>query len=196
MRIPEAKIELAASQEETRFALQSVKLDTESKTLCATDGHICAVIPAQVADDDKSALIALQTIKALRQLQKTSKNLQGKNVPLDVHTNGKVTVEANGGKLEHSYADGTFPRIDQVKPKFEGKPTVTLDAALLLRLAQALTASNTPKRAVVSLWIIDQNTSVGVKVDDSRESWGVIMPYRPPKDWEAPRPQIPAFGKR
>lgn len=69
----------------------------------------------------------------------------------------------------------------QASPKMEGSPTITLDAALLSRLAQALDGEATPKKAVVSLWIKDAHSGVGVKVSSDKGAWGVIMPCAPPK---------------
>lgn len=171
MKIPKSKIELATSQEPSRYTLQAVHYDAEKKRFAATDGHILAVIPAEVSEGDHSGLISLDTMKALRQLQKPSK------IALEVSTNGKISAEWGGSKIENEYATGTFPDIDRVMPKFDGKPTIGIDAALLIRLAQALSENCTNKRAVVSLWIKDANSAIGVKVGDS-DAEGVIMPVR------------------
>lgn len=170
MKIPASKIELAASQESSRYTLQAVSLNVEAKQFAATNGHILAVISAEVTPEDHSGLISLDTMKALRGIQKQAKPLE---VP--VQTNGKVSVNWNGVK-EYAYAVGSFPKYEQIKPKMEGKPTISLDAALLMRLAQALNAEATSKKAVVSLWITDAISAVGVKVESDSGAWGVIMP--------------------
>jgi len=59
MKLPEAKIELAASDEASRYTLQAVKLDVEHKRIMATDGHILAIVPCEVSPDDHSALLSL-----------------------------------------------------------------------------------------------------------------------------------------
>jgi len=174
MRLPASKIELAVSQEESRYTINAVQFDAEKKRFLATDGHIGAIIPASsVEPEDHSGLIATDTIKKLRAMQKP---LKGGWLP--VRMNGKVTAEAFGEKIEHKYVDGQFPNLDAVMPKFQGAPTVSLDAALLLRLAQALHESATPKTARVSIWIKDANSCVGVKIEDSPQAYGVIMPCR------------------
>jgi hypothetical protein len=81
-------------------------------------------------------------------------------------------------KTELSVVEGQFPNYQAVKPEFNGKATVCLDAALLIRLAQALSAKNTPKMARVSLYIKDANSAIGVKVSDNSDTWGALMPCR------------------
>lgn len=172
MKIPEAKIELATSQEASRYTLQAVKLDVEQKKLIATDGHILACIPAEVAADDHSALIALDVMKSLRAIKK-----QQKHGEPQVTTNGKITVESLNTRSEFPLAEGSFPNYEAVKPKMEGPHTIGIDAALLLRLAQALSGDNTSKQARVKLWIKDANSAIGVQVNDAG-AWGAIMPVR------------------
>lgn len=171
MKIPASKIELASSQETSRYTLQAVKLDIQTQQLIATDGHILAAVSAEVSPEDHSGLISLDTMKALRGLQK-----QAKYAEVPVQMNGKVSAEWMGVKIEHNYAEGTFPNYERIKPKMEGSPTIILDAAMLSRLAQALSAEATPKKAVVSLWIKDAYSAVGVKVSSDKGAWGAIMP--------------------
>ena len=185
MKIPAAKIELAASKESSRYTLQAVKLDLQLKQFMATDGHVLAVVPAEVSPEDHAGLISLETMKALRGLQKqadqTARSLGRTNAEFPVQMNGKVSAEWMGVKIEHAYAEGQFPNCEAIKPKMEGSPTITLDVAMLTRLAQALSAEATAKKAVVSLWIKDAHSGIGVKVESDKGAWGVIMPCMPPK---------------
>lgn len=175
MKIPESKIELATSQESSRYTLQAVKYDVEKRVFAATDGHILAVIPATTGGnpDDHSVLIGLDAMKQLRAIAK-----QSRNIPPDIHTNGKIEVTSLGMKTELPVTEGQFPNYEAVKPKFEGKPTIAFDASLLLRLAQALSEKNTPKQARVQLWITDNKSVIGVKVSDNPDGWGALMPVR------------------
>lgn len=194
MKIPAAKIEMAVSAEESRYTLQAIKLDTENKCFVATDGHILACVPAEVSADDHSVLIGLDTWKQLRAIAK-----QNKYVQPEVATNGKVTVESAGCKSEFPLAEGQYPNWQAVKPKMDspvswedvkpemdaktgryrvgGPLTIGIDAALLLKLAQAISENNTSKRAIVKLVIKDDKSGVGVQVSGS-DAWGVIMPVR------------------
>lgn len=179
MKIPASKIELATSQEPSRYTLQAVKLDIQMQQFVATDGHILAAIPAEVSSEDHAGLISLDTMKALRGLQKEAQKQAkhlGTSADVPVQMNGKVSAEWMGVKIEHAYVEGSFPNYEQIKPKMEGSPTITLDVAMLTRLAQALDAEATPKKAVVSLWIKDAYSGVGVKVSNDKGAWGVIMP--------------------
>ena len=177
MKIPSNKIESAASQDPfSRYTLSAVQLDVEHKRLMATDGHILAIIPAEVEPEDHSGLISLETIKAIRGMEKRSK------ASCKVQTNGKVTAHSISGEhLEQEYSTGRFPNVDMVVPKFDGPPTVSIDVRLLMRLAEALKSEAIGKNepAFVSLWVKDANSPVLVKSTKDADSVGVIMPCRP-----------------
>lgn len=69
-------------------------------------------------------------------------------------------------------------RLDKVIQRLEKLNTpIGLDAALLHRLAQAISENATNKTAVVKLWIKDAQSGIGVQVSSS-EAWGVMMPVR------------------
>lgn len=178
MKIPTNKIEAAAATEASRYTLQAVKLDVQQKRLMATDGHILAVIPAEVSADDHSGLISLETFKNIRGMEKRCK------LAVEVKLNGKVTAESpTGERLEHEYATGTFPNVDMVIPKFDGPATISFDVKLLLRLAEALKSEPMGKHepGFVSLWIKDVNSPILVKSTKSEDKGaiGVLMPCRP-----------------
>lgn len=179
MKIPAAKIEMAVSQEESRYTLQAVKLDVEEKAMIATDGHILAYVPVETHAEDHSALISLEAMKRIRAIQKQNK-IGRSEIPVKVQTNGKITVESIDSKSEFPLTEGSFPNWQLVKPQMSGLPTIAIDAALLLKLAQALSGENTPKKAVVKLWIKDGASAIGVRVSGAgdSEAWGVIMPVR------------------
>jgi DNA polymerase III sliding clamp (beta) subunit (PCNA family) len=178
MKLPEAKVELAAATESSRYTIQAVKLDVEKKRIMATDGYILAIVPCEVSDKDQSALISTDTIKQIRAMQK-----RAKSIPVEVTTNGKAVAVGAGETAEYELANGQFPNVDMVIPKgegYEGGCTVCLNADLLLRLAKALQPEVdkwTPP--VVQLWIKDQSSSVLVKCSKNPEAVGVIMPCRP-----------------
>jgi DNA polymerase III beta subunit, central domain len=174
MKLPESKIELAAPNEQSRYVLSAVQLDVAGKRMMATDGHIGAIIPCEVSEGDQSALLSLESLKQIRAMQKRSKT-----IPIEIKTNGKVTATnaTTNETMEFALVEGRFPNLDMVMTKAEGAATITLDVALLLRLAQALNPEATAKRAIVSLWIKDPSSTVGVRSGSVGQ--GVIMPCRP-----------------
>jgi DNA polymerase III sliding clamp (beta) subunit (PCNA family) len=174
VKIPSAKIELAAAQDGSRYSLEAVKLDVEGKRFLASDGHIAAIVPAEITPEDHSGLIAAETFKTLRAIAR-----KDKVIPPLVNVNSKVTVmSSNGQTAEFPLVNGQFPEVDRVMPKFEGSPTIALDAVLLLRLAQALSDAASNKRAVVELWIKDKRSAIAVRVQGEPNAQGCIMPCR------------------
>jgi DNA polymerase III sliding clamp (beta) subunit (PCNA family) len=175
MKLPKGKIELAASTEESRYAPKAVKLDVENKRMLATDGHILAIVPTEVADTDHSGLIAVDSFKQIRAMQKRA------TIPVNIAVNGKAVATGRGETAEYELVSGTFPNADAVIPKgekYEGAPTIELNVDLLMRLAKALGADEAHQGAVVKLWIKDGNSVVLVKTDENPDAIGVIMPVR------------------
>ena len=170
MKLPESQVELAASTEESRYTLKAVKLDVAGKRLMATDGHILAIVPTEVSENDHDGLINVDAMKAARKLQRAAKS-----VPIQATVNGKFTIAAAGQAAEFELETGNFPNVEAVIPKFEGPPTVTLDAGLLLRLAKAIQTKDHQLDYPVSLWIKDANSAVLVKGEQDG-AIGVLMP--------------------
>lgn len=177
MKMPSNKIENVADKKASRYTLNAVKLDVQGKRIMATNGHILAIVPCEVETEDHSTLIPLETVAAVRALQR-----RAKSVPVKVTTNGKIVAEGNGERLEHEPFVGAFPNVDIVVPKFEGPATISLSVDLLYRLAEALHAegigANNPGH--ISLWIKDPQSAVLVKAVGSKDvgAVGVIMPVR------------------
>lgn len=176
MKLPEAKIELCADDTPSRFTLTAVQLDVPNKRIMATNGHILAIVPCEVSDTDHSALLSLESIKQMRAMQK-----RAKSIPIQITTNSKVTATFGGESQEHELAAGTFPRVEAVLPRgeaYEGPATITLNVALLLRLAKAIGAQKATDNVTVSLWVKDNQSAVLVKTSENKEAIGVIMPCR------------------
>ena len=176
MKLPSNKIESAVSKTESHYNLQGVKLDVAGKRLLATDGYIAAVVPCEVSPEDHDCILPLDSIKMLRAMSKRCKT------DVTVNTNGKIIAEACGERMEATPLPGDFPNIDRVMPEFSGEPTITLNASLLVRLAEALVAD--PKRddLCVSLWIRDAHSSILVKpFHAALGEVGVLMPVAPGK---------------
>jgi DNA polymerase III sliding clamp (beta) subunit (PCNA family) len=175
MRLPQSKIEMAASDEESRYTLRAVKVDKENKRIMATDGHILAIVPCEIGDEDHSTLIGLDSIKNIRAMQK-----RAKAVPVEVKLNGKVTVTGVCESAEYEVVTGQFPNVDMVVPKVEDRTIVIgLNVNLLLRLAQAMQPEiGKHDPPILELRIKDGNSSVLVKCPKNPDAIGVIMPCR------------------
>lgn len=181
MKFPTNKIEAAVSPEQSRYTINAVKLDVANKKLVATDGHILAAVPVEVDAEDHSALIGIDAIKSIRDIAKRDKVVPAVNV------NGKIEVVGLGTRAEHATVEGSFPDYERVIPHIEGKPTISFDVNLLVRLVDALRSEPGKKNGCkrVSLWIQDESHAIVVKAmrpsDSSthyEESVGVMLPVR------------------
>ena len=180
MRLPNAEIEMAASTEDSRYTLKGVLLDVEAKRLVATEGHIAAVIPVtELTENDHRGILPLDALKQARKMAKSAK------AEATLAVNGNVAITAGNQSATFETVTGTYPNYQAIMPAIEGAPTITLDVDLLLRLAKALDCRDAQTKRdrprVVSLWVKDAQSSVGVKVTgyESAEAVGVIMPCRP-----------------
>lgn len=171
MKLPESQIELAAATDNSRYTLQAVKLDVPNRRIMATDGHILAIVPCEVAEDDHSVLISTESMKNMRAIQK-----RAKHVPVNIRTNGKVTVTAPSENAEYEVTTGTFPNVDMVVREFTGAATITLNVDLLMRLAKAMVPKG--NNLIVSLYVKDAQSSVMVKAGNAPDAVGVTMPCR------------------
>jgi DNA polymerase III sliding clamp (beta) subunit (PCNA family) len=170
MRLPEARIENAASKESSRHTLQSVQVDVEHKRVMATDGNILAIVPCDVTDQDHSVLLTADSIKQIRAMQK-----RAKSIPVELVLNGKATATGKAESAEYELGKGRFPNMDMAIPKYDDIPaTVTLNVELLYRLAKAMTAPDDP--LIVTLTVKDPLSSVLVKTRRNPDAVGVIMP--------------------
>jgi DNA polymerase III sliding clamp (beta) subunit (PCNA family) len=176
MKMPDAKIELAADSTPSRYTLNAIKLDVQGKRLMGTNGHILAIVPCEVTADDHSVLMSLESVKQIRAMQK-----RAKSIPVEIRTNSKVHVSGPGESAEFEVTTGQFPNVDMSIPKgeaYEGAATITLNVDLLMRLAKAIGSENHQGQHIVSLYIKDQQSSVLVKTSQDADAIGVIMPCR------------------
>lgn len=169
MKLPETEIELAAGKDELRYTLKAVKFDVEGKRIMATQGHILAIVPCEPSKDDHSALIPLDAVKNIRAMQK-----RAKSVPVEVHTNSKITAQGPGEQAEFEAMNGQFPNVDMVVPKDDAATlTIGINAELLYQLARAITPKG--ESLIVKLQIKDAQSSVKV-TSTLKGAVGVIMP--------------------
>jgi len=127
MKTRKTKLQVVASKENSRFAINGIYLDTEEKRLVATNGKCMAIIPAEIEEGDTTAILNAELWTEKRK----------KNEPIEAKVNGSA-VMPNGKTFQH--LDGQFPSYKDVIPTFEGKKTVkfSLDPSLLMDLAHAM----------------------------------------------------------
>lgn len=165
MRLPESKIELCVGAAGYNPNMKNVMLDCESSQLISTDGYILAVIPATIDEGDTTGMIPGEVFTKARRAKAHT-----------IKANGAIRVESASEVIEVVRPEGTFPNwkaIIREQPK--GKPTITLNAELLLSLAKAIKATDKSNPPVVSIWISDEQSAAFVKAGDG---FGLIMPCR------------------
>ena len=178
MKLPEAKIEMAAAKDGNRYALCGVHVDVEAGRLVATDGHILAEHMYTPENGETSGIIPLEVIKAAR--------VGGQNASMEIerYTNeGGVECAQAVNTRQHTSVsvamiDGKFPDYKRVIPeKPAGPPTVVFNAHTLARLQDALTAN---KYIGVRLWVTGPSDAIYVEAVDHAETGavGVLMPIR------------------
>lgn len=172
------KIEGAASQDETRFALNAPYLDiTEGHgTLVATDGRMLARMPVELEDGDTAGYVPVAALAAARKVAK-------KGEQLAVRLNGQAIVSSAGQEatFARNAAEAQFPNWRQVIPKDEPKARIALNPELLLRLAKAI---GSEERIVLE--IMGETSPIriralslsGVGAAGDRAPLGVLMPIR------------------
>lgn len=161
-----SKIEKAAAAESSRYAINGVYLDAQHSVLAATDGCILAVVPCELADSDTAGVVPAEAFARARRIA-------GKRGTPSLACNGTVRL----------VDDTTFARPDQRFPDYRDVLTtaattfrVSLDAAALLRLAQALGSE------WVTLEFTDENRQgyafrVRPAADDAiQNAIGIMMP--------------------
>lgn len=165
MKLPESKIEKAVAVKDVRYYLNDVWLDVENRRAIATNGHICAVVPVEIDPEDTSGPVSIESITQARKLK--SQHIQ---------TNGALVLD-NGASFPRP-EKANYPDIDKVIPnKSEYAVSVGIDAALLLKLAEAINPQRGPYRTNVLLHI--SSSTEGIKVTGRDPGpVGVIMPLR------------------
>lgn len=136
MKIPaNCKIELCASDDETRYVLTHPYLDMtdpEKPVIVATDGKRMAVIPVTVEEGECSGFVAKEALAAARKAA-------GKKGVSMIHCNG--ACETGGVRYPRPEFDGrNYPNWRQVIPDYSKVKTVklSLNVDLLMGLAKGM----------------------------------------------------------
>lgn len=166
----ETRIDQACDEENTRYALASVRLVRKSETdaiLCASDGRIAACVKAhadKIADD-----VVIQNIPRdiIPRTKATRRN------PRTVSLNGRWESRNKFTEAQRETELGRFPKMfgDVFPNASKDELAVRLDACLLHRLADSITSAGENK--MITLVIRDDESAIAVI---GANGIGVIMP--------------------
>lgn len=178
MKLPNTEIERAAADGDIRAYLNHVHLNVEQKHVVATDGHILAVVPVEVDEEDTTGPISIDAIKHARKGPKKS--------DATIIANGEQRIPLMGMTLARPN-DGTFPDYNMCLGRVSKSGlSLSFDAGLLFELARALNRRDS-KNLGVRL-DLPSHCSGGIAVtpaDGPEGAHGVIMPMHLDSETEA-----------
>lgn len=164
------KIERAASNDETRYEINNIKINGEKKQLIATNGKILACVPVEIEKDDDIGSGVL-TKGAIIEARK-----QGKRSGMtEIKLNGSFEMP-NKAQLPRPDKSntGVFPYYEQAIPKRKTHFAVTINPDLLMDLVKAL--GHEHGNGVTLEFSKDNLDSIVVRTDT--ESIGVMIPMK------------------
>ena len=165
----ECKIELVASKDSTRLALNNPYL--QGSKLIATDGHRLVAIPVEREDGDSDGPIDCSAFKLSR------KTLSGEKFS-KINANGCLKVQTKDGEItmQRSFKEINFPNWQKVIPNDDKERIkIAFNAEYLYQMAEALGTKT------VTIEILDANSAIIVKGSNENYiegSIGVLMPVR------------------
>lgn len=149
------RLEKCLSNECHRPALQSILF--EDGHLISTNGQIMAIVPAEDCENDTNGLISSEAIDCIRK-QKISY----------FELNGSIKIPLLGADFPRP--QNKYPDYKEVFPTQDAKISITLDAKLLLDLANALGS-----KGKIKLDIIGEEKAIRAYTP---EGFGLIMPCK------------------
>lgn len=166
------KLENAVGKDDDRPEMLHPYFDRESGVAVATNGKIMAVVPVDASEDDTAGHIPIEAITAARKIN-------WGDCPIKLNENARL--EHLGKVQEWPRADKRYPNWKNAVPNKDRKEVrLTLDAALLLRLAKAL-GKDDRGSAVITLRIAsDASGGIDARsvivVEGLYEAYGLMMP--------------------
>ena len=166
----ECKIEMVASKDSTRLALNNPYL--QGSNLIATDGHRLVAIPVEREDGDSDGPIDSSAFKLARKTSSSEKFSK-------ISANGCLKVQTKDGEItmQRKNLDGySFPQWQKVLPNPDrGGIKIAFNAEYLYEMAEALGTKT------VTIEILDANSPIVVKGSNENYiegSIGVLMPVK------------------
>tara|TARA_R110000787_G_scaffold205422_1_gene315822 strand:- start:583 stop:1131 length:549 start_codon:yes stop_codon:yes gene_type:complete len=181
MKLPTAKIELAAPKNDVRYYLDGAYLNVETSELVVTDGHILVKHSVELDDGDISGIIPLDAFAHARKTKSASITTAraaptaDKDGWIGDDTTGTPTAYTNGASFP--LVDGTYPDYCKVIPE-PVDVTICLDLTLLDRIRKAMFEKTGPTSTCqVTFRITDGRSSVRIETGNG-DNVAVIMPCR------------------
>lgn len=159
------KIELIASKDETRSAINDPYLD--GNLLVATDGRKMVVLTVELEEGDTDGYISKEALIQARKLAI-------KNNPSIISAKQESLRLANGTILQRK-SDTQFPKWKQVIPeKNDNRKEISFNAKFLWEMAQSMGAEN------VKISILDEKSPLIIYPllfdNPGSKDYGVLMP--------------------
>lgn len=163
------RIEKAASKNERRPVLQNVFYDAPNGVLVATDSHVMAVVPVEMAFDDATGAVPVEAVVLARKDQ-------AKGELAEIVANGTVSVRVRGERAEFERSPGDY--FPDWMPFFKRglKPVTTfaLNPRMLMNCAEAVGGAGG-----VSLEFFGPDKPIRVRaLYDETGAKGIVMPIK------------------
>ena len=185
MMLPNSKLEkVCADKSDVRYYLRTPYVDVEKSRLLATDGHAMAVVPVDTTGIQASTSIPLDCIKAARKNGHVITSVKGN--PDGVEDVGSAVT---GGNVTEQSEPCRYPDVDRVIPTDLSDFSVTFDAEILYRLAQAICEPQKGFKSMIVTLTLSQCERTGrpdpgsaLRIEPmwpvTPDSFGVLMPCR------------------
>jgi len=192
------KIEEAASKDSSRPSINHIEITThnDKPVAVATDGRMLAIVPVEMAEDDKPGMITVEALKRSRKFQKRvasrrsfryRRNEPDQIIPEDIKLSETDVVFPDRASLPRPAIGETRPYPDWTKVVPDGKEHTTfkigLNPSLLYKLAKAMGAGD----GGVSILCKSPDEPMIVRAERDPDALGILMPMR----IHIPEPNIP-----
>jgi len=169
------KIEKAVTTDKLRPAMCEIQIDKDGKQLVATNGHILAMIPCEIAEADIARRIRPDVITKARKAEKSLPKYQRTDKINLNNANATVTL-ADSSIVPNSICEDNYPNWQAVIPKIEESEEIALNVELLDRLTDAIGTKS------IKIVFDTKHKTQGMKVyplnDGDNNAWGLLMPLR------------------
>ena len=176
MKYPDTKIEAVCPKKDGRYYLLQPYLDVEAGKLIATNGNAMAILDVTDTAGELSGPVPIDAFKRAR--DKSECVAAG----LDLTAPDVVKMPVSGATMPRGDSTITYPDWARVLPAASDSDIVFgIDAALLLRLADALKGRNSKDRVVqlrLKLNAKGEFDNGCIRVEAGEGVVGAIMPCR------------------
>ena len=178
MQLPKSLLK-CCSADSTRYGINHIYVDVETGEAFATDGHLLMVVPITPEESEVSGYIPADALKAAH--EPSQKALKG----VLLH-HASETLVPGKGTFPNPFTPDDMPKFPETDHLLylarEGMHQITLDAALLLKLADVIRdAEPGPGKPHVTLTYNPKKPDGPLLVTHTQSlCTGLLMPRRPP----------------